>query len=97
VRVVALSRLREFWEAVHADAEGSLRAWYRTCERAEWSCFADVKHHFGSADIIGDKAVFNILGNRYRLVAAIDFVRKGVLVKWIGTHVEYDRLEVSEL
>lgn len=77
--------------------EGQLRAWYSSTDKADWSSFADVRANHPSADQVGEKLVFNIAGNRVRLVVAIDYVRKGVLVKWVGTHAEYDKIEVSKL
>jgi mRNA interferase HigB len=97
VRVVALRRLREFWEAGHADAEGPLRAWFRSVEKAAWTGYADVRAASSSVDQLGDKLIFNIGGNKDRLVVAVDYARSGVLVKWIGTHAEYDKLKVEEL
>ena len=97
MRVVALKRLRDFWERGHADAEGLLRAWYKVAEDANWSGFADVRRDFPSADQVGDKLIFNIRGNAYRLVVAVDYVRKGLLIKWLGTHAEYDRLDIEDL
>jgi mRNA interferase HigB len=97
VRVIALKRLREFWKAGHADAEGPLRSWYRIAEKASWMHFAEVRQELPSADQVGDKLIFNIAGNKYRLIAVVDYARSGVLIKWIGTHAEYDRLDVQGL
>ena len=91
-----MSRLRNFWER-HADAQMPLRAFCRVAEKANWETFADLRSSFPSADVVGDKVVFNIAGNRYRLVSLVDFQRKGVLIRWIGTHAEYDRLRIEEL
>ena len=91
-----MSRLRNFWER-HGDAQMPLRAFFRVAEKANWETFADLRSSFPSADVVGDKVVFNIAGNRYRLVSLVDFQRKGVLIRWIGTHAEYDRLRIEEL
>jgi mRNA interferase HigB len=92
-----MKALREFWEAGHPESEKALREWYRTCEGASWSTFADLKRDFRSADLVGDRVIFNILNNRYRLIAIVNFVRHGVLVRWIGSHPEYDRLTEGEI
>lgn len=97
MRVIALRRLRDFWEAGHADAEGPLRAWYAVSDRAEWQSFAEVRAELPMTDQVGDKLIFNIGGNKYRLIVAVDYGRHGLLVKWIGTHAEYDKLKVNEL
>lgn len=97
MRVLALSTLRDYWEAGHANAETPLRYWFALTERAVWSKFSDLKQDFPSADMVDDKAIFNIGGNNYRLVAIVNFESKYVLVKWIGTHAEYDRLNLENL
>jgi mRNA interferase HigB len=97
VRTLALRTLRAFWEAGHSDAEQPLRYWYSITERAEWGKVADIRKDFPSVDMVGNTAGFNIGGNRYRLVALINFSSKYVLVKWVGTHAEYDSLKVEEL
>ena len=97
VRIIAKSRLRESWEK-HPDAKGPLRAWYSEVERAEWQTSGHVRDQYRSASIVGDdRVVFNIKGNRYRLVVWINY-RKGVVyIKWFGTHAEYDRVDVEKV
>ena len=68
-----------------------MRAWFRVADQANWEKFADVRRDFPRADAVGDRIVFDVGGNRYRLVVRIDYVRKGVLIRWVGTHAEYDR------
>lgn len=98
MRVIALSALREFWEAGNALAEGPLRAWYAEVARANWSEMAEVKARYPSASVIdAERIVFNIHGNSYRLVVKVWFPGKLVYVKFIGTHAAYDRLNVKEL
>lgn len=97
MRVLALSTLRDYWESGHATAETPLRYWFAVTERASWSRFADIKQDFPATDWVGDKAIFNIGGNNYRFVAMVNFESKYVLVKWIGTHAEYDRLNLENL
>lgn len=92
-----MEALREFWEAGHADEEKPLRQWYRICESAKWVNFADLRGDFKSADIVGDRVIFDILNNRYRLITIVNYPKHGVLVRWIGTHAEYDRLTTIEI
>ncbi len=76
----------------------ALLAWFRvTCE-SDWSCLKDVKSTFNSVDYVGnDLYVFNIRGNRYRLVARIIFRVRTVFIRWIGTHRDYDDLKIEKL
>jgi mRNA interferase HigB len=73
-----------------------LRAWIYEVERAEWRSSAELKSTFRSASVINaERVVFNIKGNEHRLVAAIDYKNQILLVKWLGTHKEYDELDVA--
>ena len=97
MRVIAISTLREFWDK-HSDSEQALAEWYvRTC-RADWSSLNDIKNDFNSVDYVGNQRyVFNIKGNRYRLVVAIKFTPKLVYVRFVGTHEEYDTINASTI
>ena len=97
MRTLALSALRAFWEAGHADAEQPLRYWFAVAEKANWSKLSDVREDFPSVDMVGRMAIFNIGGNKYRLITLVNFESKYVLVKWVGTHAEYDRLNVETI
>ena len=95
VRIIARRALREFWE-VHADAEQPLRAWYHDALRADWTSPADVKRVYASASIVGaNRLVFNIGGNKYRLVVAVNYKYRICYVRFIGTHKAYDRIDVA--
>ncbi len=89
--------LREFWEAGHRDSEEALREWYRAAEKATWTRFADIRSHFGSADQVGDRVVFNIKGNEYRLIVFVNYKAGVVLVKWVGNHREYSKLTRKDI
>ncbi|MFG0285539.1 MAG: type II toxin-antitoxin system HigB family toxin [Phycisphaerales bacterium JB039] len=93
MRVISLKPLRDFWER-HADAEEPLRRWYRVAVGAEWTSLMDVRQTFPSADGVpgGDETltVFNIGGNKYRLVARIRYDYRLVNVRCVLTHAEYD-------
>lgn len=74
----------------HPDAEQALDDWYRHMRKAEYACFADVKGDYRSADWVEGYIVFNICGNRYRLIVTSNFQYKTFWIKFIGTHKEYD-------
>ena len=93
MRVISKARLRAFWEMIgQEDAEGSLRAWYNHVghKSTAWQSWADVKAVFGSASLVGNCAVFNIGGNKFRLVARILFPSQKVFVLKVMSHAEYD-------
>ena len=94
MRIVSRRKLREFWETPgRSDSEAALRTWFDVVSAAQWTNSADVKRDYGgNVDLPHGKYIFDIRGNRYRLVCVIDFIRHGVLVLWIGTHAGYDRL-----
>lgn len=87
--------LRECYEE-HADAEAALTAWYRVASKAEWKDLNDLKKDYPSADLVGDqRVVFNIKGNHYRLVARVNYLYKRIMIKWVGTHAEYDKIDAA--
>ncbi|MBV9569690.1 MAG: type II toxin-antitoxin system HigB family toxin [Alphaproteobacteria bacterium] len=103
MRIIARSTLHAFvdslaglkdWRAVKA----ALDAWFQEAKRARWRSMADVKRHYATASVItSDRAVFNIKGNSYRLVVAIDFEKAMVWIKWIGSHKAYDKIDVAKV
>lgn len=97
MRIIAVSTLRAFWSR-RPDAEQPLRAWVHVVRGADWSKPTDVKQMFRSADIVrNDRVVFNIGGNKYRLVAAVHYRGKRLYVRFIGTHAEYDRIDAERV
>jgi mRNA interferase HigB len=97
MRVIALSRLREFWTS-HSDAEGALRAWYIDAENASWQSPADIAQEHRTASILPDnRVVFNIRGNRYRLIVKINYAYGMVYIRFVGTHAEYDRIDATTI
>jgi mRNA interferase HigB len=97
VRVIAKRTLREFW-AKHPDAQGSLAAWYRDAEAATWREPADIKARVASVSFVGsDRVVFNIGGNKYRLVARVVYAFGLVYVRFVGTHAAYDAIDVATI
>ena len=81
------------------QAETPLRTWFTMVSKAEWSSPADVKTMFGTAvDFVADsRAIFDIGGNKYRLIARIAYAHKRVMIKFVGTHKEYDNLDVEKV
>ena len=97
VRVIAKRTLREFWNR-YPDSERALSGWYSLVEQAEWSTPAQIRESFPDASFAsGNRVVFNIRGNRFRLVAWINYRWRAVYVKWVGTHAEYDRIDVEQV
>lgn len=92
MHVISRRALQSFWEK-HPESEGSLKAWFKIIKLSEYQGFNDLKKTFGSIDKVGDKYVFNIGGNKYRLVTAIHFNTGRVYVRAVLTHKEYDKEE----
>jgi mRNA interferase HigB len=92
MKLISNRVLREFAQ-VHADAETSLQAWRRLIEKGTYRNFAELRAAFAGADKVGDRMVFNIRGNKYRLVAAVLFSVQQVFVKAVLTHADYDKGE----
>lgn len=90
MHVLSRPRLETFWKK-HPDANASLRAWYKRAKLAKWRSFNDLREVFPSADNVGNLTVFNIAGNKYRLIALIDYEYQKVFVRAILTHAEYDK------
>lgn len=100
MRVIALSTLKAFWEGnpAYADAEHPTLAWYRHTLKADWANPAAVKADFGGASILKDgRVVFNIGGNKYRLVAWVNYPYRVVYIRFIGTHEQYDQIDVQNV
>ena len=97
MRIYSRSTLRQFWE-LHPDAEEALRHWYKDTSRVNWNTGIEVMASFANARPLGgSRFIFNIRGNRYRLVVQMDYSRKVVYVRFIGTHAEYDRINALEI
>jgi mRNA interferase HigB len=93
MRVISKARLKQFWEAPgHDTAEGPLRAWYThvNSQSVAWHAWGDVKAEFATASIVGNCVVFNIGGNKYRLVTRILYSSQKVFILKVMTHAEYD-------
>jgi mRNA interferase HigB len=90
MNVISQKTLRQFWEQ-HQDAEAPLRKWYKTCRKSQWHNLDDVQQIFPHADVFGACTVFNIGGNKYRLISKINYAGQAIYVKHVMTHSEYDR------
>jgi len=97
VRVIAKSSLLKFWSKPgFADARGPLHSWYLEASRASWRTPQDIKAQYASASICGsNRVVFDIGGNKYRLVVEIQYQASIVWVKFVGTHTQYDAIDVE--
>ncbi len=100
MRIIAKRTLREFWESdpKYTDAKGQLEAWYKTTLKATWQNSSDVKAQFRHASILKNhRVVFNIAGNKYRLVAVIDYTRQTLFIRFISTHKQYDKINAETI
>lgn len=100
MRVIAKRTLRQFWEN-HPQGKGAkaaLEDWHGQAAQADWAQPADVKQEYGDASILkGSRVVFNIAGNKYRLVVRINYPYRVVYVRFIGTHAEYDQIDAETI
>ena len=97
MRIIAKRTLREFWEK-YPDAEEALRTWYRESSRGRWHDPNHLKTHFGHARILGaTRVIFNICGNKYRLITEINYKRGWLFIRFIGTHSAYDKIDPKKI
>lgn len=97
MRIIALKTLRRFWEQ-HPDAQQALQSWYRDAKRATWSTPADIRNVYRNASIVGNnRVVFNIRGNQYRLVVSVNYTSGILYIRFIGTHQDYDKIDVATI
>lgn len=95
MRVISKQKLVRFWIR-HPPAEQPLRTWFEVVSAAKWKTPHDIKAQFASASLLGkNRVVFNIKGNDYRLVVAVAYVLGAMYIKFVGTHEEYDAINVS--
>jgi mRNA interferase HigB len=97
MRVISRKALRLFWES-HADAQQALQAWYADVKRAQWKSPADIKKAYRNASIIANnRVVFNVKGNKYRVIVAVQYKFKIVFIRFVGTHHEYDQVDAATI
>ncbi len=97
MRIISRKTLKKFWDQ-HPDAQQPLQAWYDDIKHAEWRSPVDIKDAYRNASFIANnRVVFNIKGNRYRLVVAIHYEYGIVYIRFVGTHQEYDRIDAATI
>lgn len=99
MRVVSHRKLKVFYQTPgREDSEAALERWYEIAENAEWRSFAEIKMDFGSVDSVGNQHyVFNIRGNKYRLVVVVIFLMGYVFIRFVGTHQDYEQINAAEI
>lgn len=97
MRIISINKLREFWQK-HPQAEVALCAWYAQASRADWNNPEAIKRDYRHASFLpGNRVVFNIKGNDYRLVVAVHYNRRMMFVRFIGTHAEYNHIDATTI
>ena len=97
MRVISKKILREFWE-YYSDSEQQLRSWYHEATKATWKNPGEIKNEYPKASVLkSGKVVFNICGNKYRLVVKINYARQWMFVRFIGTNNEYNKIDVDNI
>ena len=97
MRIIAKKTLRDFWER-HPDAEEALKAWFHDAKHATWASPQDIRQTYATASIIANnRVVFNIRGNTYRLIVAINYDFGIVYIRFIGTHRAYDQIDATAI
>ena len=103
MRIIARRSLRDFLQSRtgykdHSALKAALGAWFDEVRKARWKSTAEVKRLYATASVVtADRIVFNLKGNDYRLVVSVDFEKGIVWIKWIGTHKDYDKIDVKEV
>jgi len=99
VRVISVKKLRDFWtKSLYRDSKLALRAWYAEAKKGDWSSPHEIKRLYRTASSIGnERIVFNICGNKYRLVVAVKYEFKIFYIRFIGTHRQYDEIDATEV
>ncbi|MCX6279928.1 MAG: type II toxin-antitoxin system HigB family toxin [Bacteroidetes bacterium] len=97
MRVIAKKILKEFWEK-YSDSEQQLKSWYREASKATWKNPTDVKNEYPKASILkSGRVIFNICGNKYRLVIKVNYLRQWVFIRFIGAHIDYDKIDSEKV
>lgn len=97
MRIISRRTLREFWN-IYQDSEEPLKAWFQEATHADWANPHDVKAMYGNASVIGDgRIVFNIAGNKYRLIVWFNFPYRIGYIRFVGTHAEYDGIDAENV
>ena len=98
MRIISIKMLKDHWAYPNrCDIQEQLKAWYAIAKEASWDHFAQVREQFGTASAVGDRVVFNVAGNKYRLVTYINYDFHTIYVRFVGTHAEYDEVDVKNV
>ena len=99
MHVISHRKLKEFYETTGMeDSKVSLERWYDIAEKAEWHNFTEIKENFPATDFVGNQHyVFNIKGNKYRLIVVIKFTINRVFIRFVGTQADYDKIDASTI
>ncbi len=97
MRVIAVSTLREYWKE-YPECEQSLRSWLQEIKKAKWESPQQLKIQYNNASVLsGKRIVFNINGNKYRLIVDIEFGLQIIFIVWFGSHEEYDKIDAKTI
>ena len=97
MRVIAKRTLRDFWSD-HPDSEQQLKSWYQEADKAIWKSPSQIKKAYPSASILtGNRVVFNIKGNHYRLIVKINYDYQIAWIRFVGTHAQYDKIDATKI
>jgi mRNA interferase HigB len=97
LRIISKKILREFW-GKHADSQEQLKSWFQETSRVDWKGPKDIKREYPSVSFLqNNRIVFNIKGNKYRLIVKINFDYQMVWIRFIGTHAEYDKIDANKI
>jgi mRNA interferase HigB len=97
MRVIAKKILRDFWEK-HADSEEQLKTWYKEATNSSWETPNEIKAEYAKASILkSGRVVFDICGNKYRLIVDINYHREWVFIRFIGTHTDYEKIDADKI
>ena len=90
MRIIKRAALMRFWSK-HPDAKAGLEAWYAVVQKAKWTTPTEMKQVYSNADLVGRRTVFNIAGNKYRLIARVNYISQTVFALHVLTHSDYDK------
>jgi mRNA interferase HigB len=97
MRIISRRVLRDFWKR-HPEAEQPLKAWFAETQAADWSSPQSIKQRYRHASFVADnRVIFNIAGNKYRLVVHVNYDFRTVYIKFIGVHTDYDRIDPESI
>jgi len=99
MRIIAKSKLKKYWEkSGNEKSQKYLNEWYHFCLKQEWRTPQDIKNTLRNASFVANgRGVFNVKGNEYRIICALDYSRMAMFIKFVGTHKEYDHINAAEV